>query len=217
MGRGNRIHDHYTRSMLPDQALRTTFKNFSTLFLVVALVTVTTHLVYGFILRDVLEIDELHRFVRGLQGGRTVNGVSSSDLERAEAWRWAVQAAQVLLLPLLVGAARRVIDEDEKGEVPTALDALRHPRSGEKLSFRFGGAEITTLALGAALAVTIWWLALKIGLLIAEPLPDPWNFISLPLAAGVAEALGIPFLLGALVTAGRAARRRRGAATAAST
>lgn len=203
--------------MLPDQALRTTFRNYSTLFLLVALITVTTHLVYGLIFRDVLEIDELHRFVRGLQGGRTVNGVSSSDLERAEAWRWAVQAVQLLSLPLLVGAARRVIDRDEKGEVPTVLDAIKHPRSGEKLSFGFGGGEITTLVLGTALAVAIWWLALRIGLLIAEPLPDPWNFISLPLAAGVAEALGIPFFLGALVTAGRAARRRRTTKTAAST
>lgn len=195
--------------MLPDQALRTTFRNYSTLFLLVALVTVTTHLVYGFIFHDVLEIDELHRFVRGLQGGRTVNGVSSSDLERAEAWRWAVQGVQLFFLPLLVGAAKRVIERDHKGEVPTVLDALRHPRSAEKLSFRFGGAEITTVALGTALAVATWWLALRIGLLVAEPLPDPWNFIGLPLAEGVAQALGIPFFLGAVVTAGRAARRRR--------
>ena len=204
--------------MLPDRALKTTFRNFSTLFLLGALVTVTAHLVYGFIFRDVLEIDELHRFVKGLTAGRTVNGVGRPDLDTAVQWSKAVIAVEILFLPLLIGAARRVIDRDEGGEVPTVVDALRHPRSGTKLRFGFNGGELGTILLGILLGVATWLLASQLGLLIAEPLPDPWNFLSFSLTYGVAEALGLAFFLGALVTAGRsAARRRVGAESRAST
>ena len=195
--------------MLPDRAFRATFRNFSTLFLLGALVTVTAHLVYGFIFRDVLEIDELHRFVKGLTPGRTVNGVGRTDLATAVQWSKAVVAVEILLLPLLLGAARRVIDRYESGQVPTVFDALRHPRSGTKLGFRLNGGELGTLLLGVVLGVATWLLASQLGLLIAEPLPDPWNFLSFSLANGAAEALGLAFFLGAAVTAGRSAARRR--------
>ena len=195
--------------MLTDRALRATFRNFSTLFLLSAFVTVTAHLVYGFIFRDVLEVDELHRFVKGLTPGRTVNGVGRSDLDSAVQWSKAVIAVEILLLPLLIGAARRIVDRDEKGEVPTVIDSLRHPRSGTKLSFKFNGRELGTLLAGVILGVVTWLLASQLGLLIAEPLPDPWNFLSFSLAYGVSEALGLAFFLGALVTAGLSASRRR--------
>ena len=195
--------------MLPDRALKATFRNFSTLFLLAALVTLTAHLVYGFIFRDVLEVDELHRFVKGLTPGRTVNGVGRSDLDAAVTWSRAVVAVEILLLPLLICAARRAMDRDEWGEVPTVIDALRHPRSGARLSFRFSGGELGTVLFGAVLGVATWLLTVQLGLLIAEPLPDPWNFLSFSLAYGVAEALGLTFFLGALITAGRAAGRRR--------
>src|SRR5688572_2762720 len=115
--------------MLVDQGLRNTFRNFSTLFLLALSVTLTCHLVYAFIFRDVLEIDELHRFVRGLTAGRTVNGVGRKDLIDAIFWAKLVPLVELLLLPLLIGAARRVLTREARGEVPTAFDALRHPRS----------------------------------------------------------------------------------------
>ena len=195
--------------MLPDRALKATFRNFSTLFLLAALVTLTAHLVHGFIFRDVLEVDELHRFVKGLTPGRTVNGVGRSDLNAAVTWSRAVVAVEILLLPLLIGAARRAMDRDERGEVPTVIDALRHPRSGARLSFRFNGGELGTVLFGAVLGAATWLLAVQLGLLIGEPLPDRWNFLSFSLAYGVAEALGLTFFLGALITAGRAGGRRR--------
>ncbi|MDQ4143562.1 MAG: hypothetical protein M3198_07440 [Actinomycetota bacterium] len=188
--------------MLIDRALRNTFRSFATLFLLAALVTVTSHLVYGFIFRDVLEITELHPFVLGLNPGRRVNDVSLGDLQRSETARWIVLAIQLALLPLLVAAARRIIAVEARGGVATVPDALGHLRDREaRMSFRWKGAQIATFVAGLALAAAVWYLARSAGLLAAEPLPDRFNFVALELVRGLALALAAPFLLGALVTA----------------
>ena len=192
--------------MLTDRALRTTFRNYSTLFLLVALLTVTAKIVYGFVYRDVLE---LHDFVRELKASRTVNGVTRQDLEAAERSALFITVVQVLLAPLLVGAARRIIARDEAGEVPTVPDGLAHPRRGGGLSFRWGTQELIAVILGLVLAAAVSFLALRVGLLIAEPLPDRWNFVTLGLVRGLAPALGAPFLLGTVAIAGRSAAGRR--------
>ena len=191
--------------MLLDRSLRTTFRNYSTLFLLVALVSVTAHLVYGVIFRDVLEVTELHPDVAALKAGRQVNNVGAKDLATSETARWIVLAVEVALLPVLIGAARRVVHKDEAGGVPTVPDALAHLRDKDaRLSFRWGGAQMATVVIGLGLAAATWYLAERAGLLVAEPLPDRFNFIALELARGVALALGAPFLLGAVVTAGLA-------------
>lgn len=188
--------------MLLDRSLRTTFRNFSTLFLLVALVTVTAHLVYWIIFRDVLEVTELHPYIRELKPGRQVNDVSAADLRVSESARWIVLGVELLLLPLLVAGARRIMTRDQQGEVPTVPDALTHLRDRRaRLNFRWGGREIGTGLAGLALAVATWYLAERTGLGAAEPLPDRFNFLTLELARGVALALGAPFFLGAVVTA----------------
>ena len=195
--------------MLADKALRNTFRNFSTLFLLAALVTISCHLIYGFIFRDVLEIEELHELVRRLTPGRTINGIRPKDLEVAELWANAVPLIELLSLPLLIGATRRVLARDSDGEVPTVVDALRHPRSGPRLGLRLNGSETVAVAAGTALGAAAWFLTRQAGLLIVEPLPDPGNFAFFALVYGIAEALGLALFLGAFVTAALEAGARR--------
>lgn len=181
--------------MLLDRALRATFRNFWTLFLLVAAVTVTAHLVYGFVYRDVLELRELHLFIRFLSPSRQVRGVGAPDLEAAENAMWWVLAVELALLPVLVLAARRVLVQDESGSVPTVPDALRHLRERRgRLRLPTPGG-VATLIAGAALAIAVWYLAQEIGLLVAEPLPDRLNFAAFGLVRGLALALGAPFFL----------------------
>lgn len=195
--------------MLLDRALRTTFRNYSTLFLLAAFVTVTAHLVLGVVFRDVLEVTELHPYIRNLKPGGRVDNVGASDLATFETARWAVLGLEVVLLPLLVGGARRIVTRDREGGVPTVPDALTHLRDPDaRLSFRWAGGEMATVVVGAILAAATWYLAERAGFLAAEPLPDRFNFLTFELARGVGLALGAPFLLGSIVTSGLEATRR---------
>ncbi|MDQ4095443.1 MAG: hypothetical protein M3174_04455 [Actinomycetota bacterium] len=196
--------------MLLDRALRTTFRNFSTLFLLVAIVSVTAHLLYGIVFRDVLAVTELHPYIAELKFGRQVNDVAARDLRSAEMGRWVLFGVQALFLPLLVPAARRILVRDEHDEVPTVPDAILHPREPRgRLGFAWRGGELLTVVVGLLLAATVWYLTQRIGLLAAEPLPDRLNFLAFELVRGVAVALAAPFLLGSLVTAALSAGERR--------
>ena len=196
--------------MLLDRALRTTFRNYSTLFLLAAVVAVTAHLVYGLLFRDVLEVTEIHPYIAELKFGRQVNDVAARDLRSAETGRWILIGVQVVLLPLLVLAARRIIVRDGHGEVPTVPDALAHPRDPRgRLAFGWRGPEIVTALAGLAIATGVWYLVQQIGLLAAEPLPDDVNFLAFELARGLAVALAAPFLLAAIATAGLSSGERQ--------
>lgn len=196
--------------MLLDRALRTTFRNFSTLFLLAAIVAVTTHLVYGLVFRDVLEVTELHPFIADLKFGRQVNNVAARDLRSAAIGRWILVAVQVAFLPLLIVATRRIVTRDEHGEVPTVPDALLHPRDPRaRLGFRWRGPEITTVGVGVVVAIAIFYLVERIGLLAAEPLPNGLNFLAFELVRGLAVSSAAPFLLGAVVTAALSAGERK--------
>jgi hypothetical protein len=131
-----------------------------------------------------------------------VNDVAARDLRSAETGRWILIGVQVVLLPLLVLAARRIVVRDHQGEVPTVPDALAHPRDTRgRLAFGWRGAEIVTALVGLAIAAGVWYLVQQIGLLAAEPLPDGVNFLAFELARALAVSLAAPFLLGAIVTA----------------
>lgn len=191
--------------MLLERALRAAFRNFWTLFLLVALVTVTANLVYGLLYKDVLELRELHLYIRFLSPSRQVRGVGAPDLAAAEGAFWWVVAIEAALVPLLVLAARRVLVHDEHGGVPTVPDAVTHLRDRRgPLRVRMGLDGLATLLAGTLIALAIWYLAQRIGFLIAEPLPDRFNFAAFALVRGGALALAGPFFLAAAVAALRA-------------
>ena len=201
---------NYARTMLLDRAFRFVFRNFSTLFLLVAAVTVTTHLIYGFVYREVLEVTELHPFIEGLSPGRYVKGVGAKELEGARTAGLVLALIQVALLPLLIGATRRIFERDGAGAVPTVVDALTHVTVGPRLALGRPGRWGVTALLGLLVGAAVWWLSQKAGLVLAEAVPNDLNFIAFGLVRGIALALGAPFFLAGIVVPAATERQPEG-------
>ena len=192
--------------MLLDTALRRTLRNFTTLFLLVGIFALAIHLVYGIVYRDVLAVEHLGVFISRLRPGVQVEGVSAADLAAArDNYLWVV-VAQIVVLPLCMAATHRVTAVDEQGGVPTVIDALTHPFGGGRFRVGLRFREAGTVAVGALVAVAVWWLVERAELLAAEALPDSLNFIGFALARGLALAVAVPFALAPLSAAARHAR-----------
>ncbi len=181
--------------------LRVVFRNFSTLFLVVAVLLVPVHLAYTFTYRDVAQVEELHPYIENLPRGRQVQGVGRAvlaDARRKFVW---VTVAEILLLPLLAGATRRVVAVDGAGGLPGVWDAYRHmlSRQGAPARTASWGSRLITLASGVALALVIGWLVQTIGFLGAEVGPDGARWLIAGMARAITFAAAAPFGLVALV------------------
>jgi hypothetical protein len=190
--------DVYTPAMLLDRALRSTFRNFSTLFLLVAVVAVPLHLGHAVAFRSVLAVRELHPDVEDFGERKRVRGVGREDLAAARRADLLLAPLELALLPFLVGAARRTLEADQAGEVPTVFGALGRVRG----SWRGGvpalaGAARETLAL-VLFAFGAGWVVRAIGLLLSEPLPPAIAFAGVGLAEGLARGFGGALLVGGL-------------------
>src|SRR5918999_6295134 len=93
----------YTQPMLVDRAFRFAFRNYSTLWLIVATAVFPLHLVHGYVFRDVMAVSELHRAIELFPERRQVARVSAADLAEARTWHTALTAVGGALIP---GAAR---------------------------------------------------------------------------------------------------------------
>jgi hypothetical protein len=181
--------------------LRIVFRNFSTLFLVVAVLLVPVHLAYTFIYKDVAQVEELHPYIENLPRGRQVQGVGRAvlaDARRKFVW---VTVAELLLLPLLAGATRRVLAVDHAGGLPGVWDAYRHLLSKQGVPARTGswGPRLVTVGSGVVFALVIGWLVQTIGFLGAEVGPDGARWLIAGLTRAIAFAAAAPFGLVALV------------------
>ncbi|MBA2273536.1 MAG: hypothetical protein H0W21_06505 [Actinobacteria bacterium] len=185
-----------------NNTLRIVFRNFSTLFLVVAVLLVPVHLAYTFIYKDVAQVEELHPYIENLPRGRQVQGVGRAVLAEARRRFVWVIVAEALLLPLLVGATRRVVAVDAAGGLPGVIDAYRHlpaKRAGPAHRTASPAARLAALASGVVLAVVIGWLVQTIGLLGAEVGPDGARWLIAGMSRAIALAAAAPFALVALV------------------
>src|SRR5687767_3835426 len=116
-----------------DRTLNATFREFSTLFLVVFVLILPLHLIYGWMFQDVLAVRELHGAIAEFPSSRQVRGVGQADVTNARLWFWIVIALEVALMPVIVKACRSVLEQARTGEigsVRTALGAIRE-RSGD--------------------------------------------------------------------------------------
>ena len=181
--------------------LRLVFRNFSTLFLVVAVLLVPVHLAYTFVYKNVAQVEELHPYIENLPRGRQVQGVGRAVLADARRKLTWVTAAEVLLLPLLAGATRRVVAVDRLGGLPGVWDAYRHLLSRQGVPAHAGswGTRLITVACGIAFALVIGWLVQTIGFLGAEVGPDGARWLIAGLTRAIAFAAAAPFGLVALV------------------
>ncbi|MBA3431046.1 MAG: hypothetical protein H0U16_06145, partial [Actinobacteria bacterium] len=180
-----------------ERTLSTTFKNFSTFFLIVAVVSVPLHLVYGFIFKDVIAARDLHTYILNFPVTRQVGGVGRPQLRNADLAFYALTVLEIALIPLAVRAVRRVVEIDAAGGVPTVIGAwagaLRRTTSHRLSETPASGRPrpgLATVVASIGLAAAITWLAQQIGYLVAEPVAESLDWAVVGLARGTARSLG---------------------------
>jgi hypothetical protein len=192
----------YTSPVSLDDVLRSTFRNYATLFFVVAVLTVPVHVVHSFVFRDVVAVREIHNAVEDLAPPQQVRRVSADDLADYRNTGLLIAAAEIALIPILVGAARTVL---AAGPEASVTGAWAEAVSGWKSPLPRPTHALVAVAVGATLAVAIGFLIRTTGYLLSEPVPEGVSFGPIGLAEGVARAAGAPFLLVPLALAsGRA-------------
>jgi hypothetical protein len=194
--------------VLLDRAFLRALRNFSTLFLTVAVVTVTLHLVYSLVFKDVLAVSELHPEIERLRPSVKLQHVGPRELSFARNAYWVLIAIEIALLPLLIGAAHRIMKVESDGGVPTVVDAYRHAEIRLAFSRLDRGGWLTVLV-AAGIALLMGYLFERAGLLLTEIVPDDWLFLAAGLVRGLSRAVAVPFFLAAVVVAGNEAGTRR--------
>jgi hypothetical protein len=191
--------------MLLDRAARATVGNFSTLFLVCLVALLPLELIYSVLHRDVIATRELHGYIEALPEGQKVRDVGASELEAAERDRGIVTAIELLLIPLLLAASRRVLEVDEKGELPTATDAWRRGLAPFRPGPRPPSSALGALVVAFVFALFVGFAAYQAGRLLSEVFPDRLAFAILGTVEAVARSLALPWFLVTWVEAGRRA------------
>jgi hypothetical protein len=192
------------RRMSLDWTLRLVFRNFATLFLLVALVTVPLHVGRAFAYRRVVSLRELHPAIAELPPNRLVRNVGAADLEAAQNALLAVIAIELALIPLMAGATRRVAQNEESQRLPTVADALGHSLGAWRHPAPNAGRA--HLATGVGLAFVVATLTLRAGTLLTEPVGDTVAFAAVGLVEALAAALAAPFFLVPLALLPRSAK-----------
>jgi hypothetical protein len=193
-----------------DRAWRVLFRNLSTMFLVVGVVTMPLHLVHAFVFRDAIAVAELHSEIEELPEGLKVKGVGAEDLDRARIAGWVITALEIALLPVVLGATRRVIEVDDTEGVPGVIDAYRHAGAGRGAPLRPPSGSAPTLIMAIVVGVAVGWLARAAGMLVVEPLGATWAWVGFGLVEGGSRALGTMFFLVPVIDLARRAKGGRG-------
>jgi hypothetical protein len=185
-----------------DDVLRSTFRNYATLFFIVAALTVPVHVVHSFVYRDVVAVRRIHDAVEDLAPRQQVRRVSAADLAQYRTTGLLIAAAEIALVPLFVGAARTVLGAREGASV---IGGWRGSVRGWNVPLPRPAHPLIAVAVGATLAVVIGFSLSTTGYLLSEPVGESVSFGPVGLTEGVAHAAGAPFLLVPLALAtGRA-------------
>jgi hypothetical protein len=180
--------------MLLDRVLRLLFRNFATLFLATALITVPLQVGYELAFHDVVAVGHLHGFIDEFPEGRQVRGVGTTDLDRYRSWGLAIALIEIALVPLLVRMTRRVLEADRDKKVPGVARAWASVLERRSRGSRPAG---WSAALGAGLIVGAGVLVLGHAItgVVAEPVARDYLWAVLAVGRGVARAAAAPFLL----------------------
>jgi hypothetical protein len=182
--------------MLVDRSLRATVRNFSTLFLLAATITLPLHVAHAYVFREVIEVAELHPAIEEFPARRKVRGVGLRQLDEARVSYLWLSVAELVLLLVLVRPTARVLEVDGRHGVPSVWDAWTGQRSSPGVFAALRGTSAGPLLVGAALALVVGWLTRAVGLLVVEPLPDRLAFAGIGAVEGLCRALAAPFFLG---------------------
>ena len=180
-----------------ERAFARTFRNFSTIFMLVAIVVLPIHLIYAFTFRNVIATSDFHEAIEEMPNYRQVRSVGPPQLDDARLVFWLVTAAELALVPLAVRATRRVFIVDDEGNVPTAPDAWgRALQRQEGRSFRPGWV-VPALA-GVAAAGLAGILMALIGSSLTGFFSEDWRWTGVGLTQALARATAAPLALGPL-------------------
>jgi len=186
--------------MLPDvldRAFTATFRNFSTLFLIALFVAGPLHIGHAVVFQRVISVAELHPEIETFPEERQVKSVGKAQLADYRKMYGTVLLIELLLLPIMAGAARRTFRDDEKEEVPTAIGSWKGALGETRGVLRsLPGASPIVLA-GALTALLIGYLAERLGLTLSEFFTDDTRFVGVGLTHALAHALALPLLFGA--------------------
>jgi hypothetical protein len=178
-----------------DHAFRLTLKNFTTYFLLVACVTVPLHVTYAFTFQKVIAVSEIHDEIEKFPSERQVKSVGKAELSDSRSALLFVTFLEILMLPVLARASRRVLADDSEGRMVTVSRAWTHLRGtgGSLVGAWRHHALALLVALGTALLLGA--LAEWVGVLLAEPLSDQRAWAGVGLAQASARALAAPFFI----------------------
>lgn len=177
-----------------DRAFRLVLRDLSTYFLIAATVTVPLHVAHGFMFQRVVAVGELHEQIEDFPDDVKVRTVGPSELSLFRATGWGVAALEIAFLPLLVGAARRVLSVRADERLPTATDAWSHALPGARGALA-GWRRPRLWGPGVVAAVALGLLAEQAGLLAIEPLGDGVAWAGDALVRATARSLAAPFLM----------------------
>jgi hypothetical protein len=181
--------------MPPDRVLALTWRNFATLFFLVAVVTVPLHVARTFTYRKVLVVRELAPDIEAFPAGREVRGIGPSDLDAARRSLLVVSGIELALIPLAVGAVRRVLQIDRRAGVPTVTDAWLHALGSWAHPTDRPPPTAAGLVVGLAVGLAAGFLVGRAGILLAETVPNYLAFAPLGVVEGTARALSAIFFL----------------------
>ena len=182
-------------------------RNFSTLFLLIATLTVPLHLAYSLVFRNVIETRELHEVIATFPPVRQVRSVGQTQLTQARVGLIIVTALELAAIPWLAQATARAIRRRDDDSVMTLGMAFR----GARPSLRLGRIQPGPLVVSAVVAFLIAFLVERSGLLLLEFVSDARSFPFFGLMQGVSRALGGPFLLTTIVCSQRTKETGAGA------
>lgn len=194
-----------------ERVFRLAFRNLSTLFLLVATVSVPLHVGYGIVFRDVAEVREFHDEIEDFPPQVAFQGIGADDLKMARAVLAGVVAVELGLLLALTRAAARVVEVDEGGGVPTVIDGWSQVRSPAGLP---RGVGISTFLAALVFSAAVGILFYRLLATFVDLLSPGVSALAQPLALAAAIALGAPFaLVGWAVGASSAKAERPGVPT----
>lgn len=177
-----------------ERALQLTFRDFSTWFLLVALVVVPIELVYSFAFRDVIAVRHIHGAIEAFDEGQDARGVGPGELRTARIARWGATALQLLLLPWLATVARGLLDQLVGGRVPSIRAALAERRARASVLGALTRAPATLIA-AAGTSLLLGLLLFQLGNLVIEPVRGGAAWAGIGMVHGVARSVALPVLV----------------------
>lgn len=180
-----------------DRAFARTFGNFSTIFVITAVVVFPLHLAYAFIFRDVIAAGDYHHAIEALSGPSRIGDVGPADLDKARLVFWILTAGELLLLPFAARATLRAFEVAGQGGISTATDAWAHafgPKTGS-LSL---AAPLAPAGAGLVVAVLCGLLISAIGGVLTDFLSSDHRWVGEAFTQGMSRAGALPFFLGPL-------------------